>query len=345
LRDRRADAPATPAVDLSRAYSTRDQRLVPPGDEDVRAILARMGKTRPEDELDCGACGYATCREHAVAISEGLAESEMCLPYMIEQLSEKCDELTRTNERLESTRQALSHAEKLASMGQLAAGIAHEVNNPLSTVLALSQLLAEEAPADTPAGEDLRLIASEAGRCKGIVSGLLQFARRNRVEASRVDLADLVRGVERSLEREAGLLVRVERRTPDTTAELDRDQMMQVLTNLVQNARDAMPAGGELGFVLDGDAESVRLSVRDTGCGITPEVRPRIFDPFFTTKPAGKGTGLGLAVTYGIVKMHNGRIEVESNADPATGPTGTAFTVELPRRRPETAQEINGAQA
>jgi signal transduction histidine kinase len=108
--------------------------------------------------------------------------------------------------------------------------------------------------------------------------------------------------------------------------------MIQVLTNLISNAIAAMTDGGSLTVRTTGDEETVLISVRDTGCGIPEENRKKIFEPFFTTKQIGKGTGLGLAVTYGIIKMHRGDIRVESNCDPASGPTGTTFTIELPRK-------------
>jgi two-component system NtrC family sensor kinase len=118
----------------------------------------------------------------------------------------------------------------------------------------------------------------------------------------------------------------------EPVAEVDRDQMVQVLTNLLQNALAAMPNGGELRIEMDGDEAVVRVAVCDTGCGIQQENLDKVFEPFFTTKQVGKGTGLGLAVTYGIVKMHRGDIAVVSNADAAAGPTGTTFTVTLPRK-------------
>jgi signal transduction histidine kinase len=124
---------------------------------------------------------------------------------------------------------------------------------------------------------------------------------------------------------------RMEFDDPDLVAELDRDQMTQVLTNLVSNAVEAMPDGGKLTMRARADGDRLALTVADTGTGIPKENLNKIFEPFFTTKPIGKGTGLGLPVSYGIVKMHNGDIRVESNDDPAAGPTGTCFTVNVPR--------------
>jgi signal transduction histidine kinase len=126
--------------------------------------------------------------------------------------------------------------------------------------------------------------------------------------------------------------VRFEERMGEPVAEVDRDQFVQVLTNLVTNAYTAMSAGGVVTARLEDDADSITVQLSDTGVGIPPENIERIFHPFFTTKQVGKGTGLGLAVTYGIVKMHRGTISCASNADPAAGPTGTTFTVVLPRK-------------
>ncbi|MBN2445970.1 MAG: GHKL domain-containing protein, partial [Phycisphaerae bacterium] len=287
----------------------------------------------PEDELNCGACGYATCREHAIAIYKGLAESEMCLPYTIEELKRTCGELTHSNQQLARTQEALRHSEKLASMGQLAAGIAHEVNNPLGTVLMLSHILLDELGPDNKMREDLSMVAHEADRCRNIVSGLLQFARKNKVEARTIDLRQLVSRAVQTLRPPAGVSVRVEHTETDTVAEIDEDQITQVLTNLVSNALAAMPKQGVLTLRTHGDEHDVHLIVTDTGVGIPKENLSKIYEPFFTTKKSGEGTGLGLAVIYGIVKMHHGDIRVRTNADPAHGPTGTTFSVSLPRKR------------
>ena len=123
----------------------------------------------------------------------------------------------------------------------------------------------------------------------------------------------------------------VEHRLEDPIVEIDRDQIIQVLTNLVTNAAAAMSEGGTLTLRTSGDEKTLRFSVIDTGIGIPKSNLSKIFEPFFTTKQIGQGTGLGLAVTYGIIKMHRGDIKVESNADPAAGATGTTFTVTLPR--------------
>lgn len=321
------------ALDLTRTYVSSDQRIAAPSEDKIRGILARMGKHEPQDELNCCACGYDTCRAHATAIYKGLAESEMCLPYTIEQLRKAYQELTSSHDQLVSAREALRHSEKLASMGQLAAGIAHEVNNPLGTVLMMSHVLLEEAQAGDAGHEDLELIAREAGRCKKIVSGLLQFARKNKVEACTVNLRELIDRVVQTTIPTTNIEVKIEHADDDLTAEIDEAQITQVLTNLIANSIAATSNGGALTIRTWSNEDEVSFAVADSGTGIPPENLKRIFEPFFTTKKVGQGTGLGLAVTYGIVKMHHGDIRVKSSSDPAAGPTGTTFTVSLPRKR------------
>jgi signal transduction histidine kinase/iron only hydrogenase large subunit-like protein len=319
-------------LDMSRGFAPQDQRIPMPSRAELATILSRMGKSGPEDELNCGACGYETCVEHATAVHMGIAESEMCLPHTIEQLHETIGELNVSHRELASAQEELVQSKKLASMGQLAAGIAHEINNPLGVVLMYAHLLLEEAEDSKELHDDLRMIADEADRCKKIVSGLLDFSRQNRVVRTTVDLHDLAGWTLRALPPPPRVEVKIEHRLRDPVAEVDRDQILQVLTNLVTNAYTAMPEGGTLIVETEGDNDEVTLRVQDTGVGIPPENLDRIFDPFFTTKQIGNGTGLGLAVTYGIVKMHRGSIQCTSNTDPAQGATGTAFTVRLPRK-------------
>ena len=320
------------SIDLGRTFAPFDQRFDDmPTAEELREIMARMNKFTPADELDCGACGYETCQDHAVAIRQGLAEAEMCLPYSVEELRRAVDELQESNRSLETTKEALVKSEKLASMGQLAAGIAHEVNNPLGILLLHANLLLEDCEEDAAVADDVRLIVDQANRCKKIISGLLNFARQSRVVRQPTELPALVEEVLRTIPVDEGIDVRVEDRLGDPVAEVDADQIVQVLTNLLTNAQHAMRDGGVILVTLDGTEENVILMVADGGTGIAEEHLGKLFSPFFTTKQVGKGTGLGLAVTHGIVKMHRGQITVESNADPSRGPTGTTFTIVLPR--------------
>jgi signal transduction histidine kinase/Pyruvate/2-oxoacid:ferredoxin oxidoreductase delta subunit len=319
-------------LDLRRTFIPDDQRIPTPADDALAEIMVRMGKLTPDDELNCGACGYDTCREHAVAIYKGLAESEMCLPHNIDQLRRVVKELESSNRQLADTQEALMQSEKMASMGQLAAGIAHEVNNPLGVVLMYAHLLLEETAAESPTREDLTMIVEQADRCKKIVAGLLHFARQNKLVRYPADVRELVERALRTIPMPENIAVRIESdEAGDPMAEIDRDQIVQVLTNLISNAVAAMENGGQLTVRTGGDEHRVSVSVSDTGVGIPSENIKKIFEPFFTTKPMGKGTGLGLAVTYGIVKMHCGDIRVQSQANPAAGPTGTTFTVTLPR--------------
>ncbi|MBN2193048.1 MAG: 4Fe-4S dicluster domain-containing protein [Polyangiaceae bacterium] len=321
-------------IDLGRHYLARDRRIPAPSPEELEAILGRLGKQSLDDELNCGACGYDTCREHAVAIHKGLAEPEMCLPFTIERLNAACRDLASSHQELATTQQALMQSERLASMGQLAAGIAHEINNPLGVVLLYAHNLLSEAT-QTGLRDDLQMVVEQADRCKKIVSGLLNFARRNKVARQSVDLPKLVDHCLGMLAVPVGITVRTEHAVPLLRAEVDPDQIAQVLTNLVSNAVTAMPDGGSLGVRTSESGEDAVIEVFDTGTGIPAENIHKVFEPFFTTKQIGKGTGLGLAVTYGIVKMHRGTIQVRSNADRRAGPTGTTFTVRLPRRGEE----------
>jgi two-component system NtrC family sensor kinase len=327
-----ANMDAFAGIDLSRTFTPQDERfLVEPTEADITAILRRMNKTTPEDELNCGACGYGTCRRHAEAVYQGIAEETMCLPFVIEKLSTTVGDLEDSHRSLESTKEALVKSEKLASMGQLAAGIAHEVNNPLGILLLQANILLEEIDQNAEMADDLKLIVDQANRCKKIISGLLNFARQSRVVRQPTNLVDLVNDTLRTMPLDDNIMVRVESTMDDPVAEVDADQMVQVLTNLVSNAQQAMPEGGALIIRLSDTTDEVTFMVTDTGVGIPRANMDKLFDPFFTTKQVGKGTGLGLAVTHGIVKMHRGQIKVESNADPAAGPTETTFVVTLPR--------------
>ncbi len=320
-------------LDLSRIFTPQDERfLIEPSERDITEILRRMNKTTPEDELNCGACGYGTCRRHAVAVYQGIAEETMCLQFVIEKLSSTVGDLEDSHRSLESTKEALVKSEKLASMGQLAAGIAHEVNNPLGILLLQANILLEEIDSSDAMAGDLRLIVDQANRCKKIISGLLNFARQSRVVRQPTDLVALAEDTLRTMPIDESIMVKVENTMTDPVAEVDADQMVQVLTNLVSNAQQAMPDGGALIIRLSDTPDEVRFMVTDTGVGIPRDNMDKLFDPFFTTKQVGKGTGLGLAVTHGIVKMHRGQITVESNADPTAGPTETTFVVTLPHR-------------
>ncbi len=318
-------------LDLTCRHQPEEPRIDELRENDVGEILAMIGKNEKKDQLDCGACGYETCVEHAIAIKKGLAEVEMCLPYTIEKLHKSVKDLALSNEKLISMKQALKQSEKLAHMGQLSAGIAHELNNPLGVVIMYSNILLEEAGEADPVREDLKLIVDQAGRCKKIVAGLLNFARKNQVNHQLLSIRELVADSMESVIIPERIKINVTDKTTNPHAMLDHEQMLQVITNLLKNAIDAMPSEGLINILLEDTLSDVIITVSDTGTGINEEDRVKIFEPFFTTKSIGHGTGLGLATAYGIVKMHKGQITAESNADPVKGPTGTSFKIILPR--------------
>ncbi len=318
-------------LDLSRSFKRDDQRIKVSSDQEIEKVLQQMGKFSRQDHLDCGACGYDTCESHARAITQGLAEVEMCLPYSIDTLHQTIHKLADSKHKLLSVEQALRQSEKLAHMGQLSAGIAHELNNPLGVVIMYSNLLLEECGDDQQLKEDLGLIVEQAGRCKSIVGGLLNFARKNQVKYSRTDLEELMRISTSSLIVPDNISFTMENHLTNPFAEMDKEQMVQVITNLLKNGIEAMPSGGTLYVNLSDSQDWVIIEIRDEGTGIAAGDLEKVFEPFYTTKGIGKGTGLGLATTYGIVKMHRGQIDVKSNARPEKGPTGTEFTIKLPR--------------
>jgi nitrogen-specific signal transduction histidine kinase len=318
-------------LDYSQEFNPEDRRFEIPSEDKIMEALHAMGKFTPRDHLNCGTCGYDTCVEHAIAIVKGLAETEMCLPFTIEKLHDSIHSLNISNEKLAKAKAALRQSEKLAHMGQLSAGIAHELNNPLGVITMYSNILIDEAPQGDPLRDDLKLISEQAERCKKIVSGLLNFARKNQVALTETDVIKFARHSVDSIIKPENIRLAFKSDISNPIARLDIDQMMQVLTNLEKNAVEAMPNGGILTISVEGDGEEIRFIVADSGVGIARENMDKIFTPFFTTKEMGKGTGLGLALIYGIVKMHKGKIHVDSNNEASRGPTGTTFTITIPR--------------
>lgn len=333
-------------MDYSAFFKSEKTEKELPTREEIKRVLEKMGKINPQDELNCGACGYPSCQEHAAAIIKGLAESEMCLPYAIEKLKLTAAELRESYNQLTSAKQALMQSEKLASMGQLAAGIAHELNNPLGVVLLYSKLIAEDTKPGDPLCSDIKMITEQAERCKKIVAGLLNFARKNKPVFKKNDLGILFDNYFRIFKASENVRIELKKKG-EVIAEIDQDQITQVISNLVTNAFEAMPSGGVIKVEVFSQGKFAFFTVSDTGCGIKEENLKKIFEPFFTTKQIGKGTGLGLAVSYGIIKAHGGAIIVESNADAEKGPTGTKFTVKLPlerdKARETAASERNAA--
>lgn len=234
---------------------------------------------------------------------------------------------------------AVGRAEKLAAVGRLAAGVVHEINNPLATISACAESLEsrveEGAFNDSPEAEDLReylsLIRSEAFRCKVITNGLLDFSRVRTGNRSPVDISSIVRSSARLLahqKRGENIAINLELSEEIPFVNADEGQIQQAVIALATNAIDAMPGGGTLTLRTLAQNNRIAIEIQDTGHGIAAEDLPKIFEPFFTTKEIGKGTGLGLAVCYGIVTEHGGRLAVRSNVG-----KGTTFTMFLPIRQ------------
>ncbi len=226
----------------------------------------------------------------------------------------------------------LIQAAKLAAVGEMAAGIAHELNNPLTTVTGFTELILEDLPADSSNRTELEMVQREARRATDVVRRLLDFSRQGERTRTRADLNEIVEDVvalTHHLIQTSGVQLILEPDGEIPWVSVDRNQMKQVLLNLIHNALQAMPTGGSLFLSTETrvreDRPWVVISVRDTGTGISAEDRERVFEPFFTTKGERGGTGLGLSVTYGIVTDHGGVIDVES--EPGNGST---FTVWLP---------------
>lgn len=317
-------------IPLKRRFRPASLSSLEPSEDDLRSILNRIRKYSLSDELNCGACGYDTCREYAAAVFRGLAEEEMCLPFLIERLQMIQNELKESLEKLAETQEQLIQHEKLASIGQLAAGVAHEVNNPLGSIMLYSHLVLQNLPEDDAKAQDVKFIMNEAKRCQKIVSGLLNFSRQGQLNLRKNNLTEIFDRLLGTVQKQPLFRhVVIETSHHDDIPEFfcDADQLYQVFLNLTINSAEAMPEGGRLtiGYELDRETQHVKITFSDTGVGIPQENLGKIFTPFFTTKQIGKGTGLGLAIAYGIIKMHRGSIQVKSQQG-----RGTTFTIDLP---------------
>lgn len=270
-------------------------------------------------------------RRVEVRYQDECGDLALAFNQMTENLRQSRAQLEETVQRLKTTQAQLIQSEKLSGIGEFVAGVAHELNNPLTTVMGFSELLQQQAGADPAQRRYLDLIYKSAQRCHKIVQALLSFARRHQPERKAVSLNALV---EAALEivayplRTSNIEVRTRLDPKLPLAWADPHQIQQVLLNLINNARQAIESHAPRGWIqiaTETDGSRLRLSVQDSGPGIAPEHLPKIFDPFFTTKEVGKGTGLGLSLCYGIVKEHGGSIHAVSR--PGEGAT---FIVELP---------------
>jgi signal transduction histidine kinase len=261
------------------------------------------------------------------------------ISYDKQELQTVRDELLFLNQNLENlvakrTRE-LAQADKLASIGQLSAGIAHEINNPLGIILGYTQLLIRNESPETEKYNDLKTIEKHVRSCKSIVADLLNFARSSKPNEDVIRVDQAIDDVLDFIRQHAGLddidvQVNYDASVPEML--LDEKKIKQVLMNLIMNAKHAIGKKGTLRIAtgLNPSEEQVVVTIADTGHGIEKKNLARIFDPFFTTKPTGEGTGLGLSVSYGIIKNHGGDILVDSEVG-----KGSTFTILLPLVSPD----------
>jgi signal transduction histidine kinase/iron only hydrogenase large subunit-like protein len=320
-------------IDLHREFQNMEQKLPIPTEEQIRTILKKIGKLPPNYNLDCRACGYPTCRDKAIAVAQGIAEAEYCLPYLLEKSKKTYQQLERSHRELQLSHQALEQAqfqlirtEKLAALGELAAGVAHEINNPLGTITIYTHLLLKGLEKDDPRREDVELILSEANRTKEIVQGLLSFARETKLRPGLTNINELLEDVlgllvNQSLFHNIKIKKSFFQNLPTIFA--DATQLKQVFLNIILNAAQAMEGKGNLVISTIQEKKQIKVKIQDTGPGIPPEIMGKLFNPFFTTKE--KGTGLGLAISYGIIERHSGKIDIETKLG-----KGSTFIVSLP---------------
>jgi len=244
--------------------------------------------------------------------------------------------------RLRTITEQLINQEKMASVGEVAAGVAHEINTPLGIILGYAQLMLDDFDRDSEEYANMQVIERQTKACRRIVSDLLKFSRQSRSVKSSIDLNEIIKAVLSITEHTLNInKIKVERRFDPRLPLMygDAEKLSQVFINLFTNAQHAMEEGGVLTVATGHGSGEIRVTVADTGTGIREEIKHKIFDPFFTTKEVGRGTGLGLAVTYGIVQEHGGAITVESpvgGGDPDGEQPGTAFHFRFPAE-PDTA--------
>lgn len=267
--------------------------------------------------------------EKMVEASGRLAEGDFSARVAVKsvdefgRLGETFNSMARSIEEREAqikrhAQERIAGSERLAILGQLAAGVAHEINNPLGGILMYSHLLLDDTGPDDPRRNNLERIARETGRCRDIVRGLLDFARQSELEVAEADINEVIEKTLSLVEnhvlfQNVRLVKQLAGDIP--SVRMDRGQIQQVLLNIVMNAVEAMGVqGGTLQIASrhKETEEGVMVVVSDSGPGIAPENLRRLFEPFFTTKGVGQGVGLGLAISYGIVEKHGGKLSVES---------------------------------
>jgi len=277
--------------------------------------------------------GFVTNSEITLRRLDGSAMRSLVSASLVVEPSEKEHSIhfqVRDIERRHMIREQMAQADRLASIGQLSSGIAHEINNPLGVILGYAQLMLRNEPDGSDRRRDLKTIEKHVRHCKTIVEDLLNFARRSEPKKEKVDIHKTIDDVLGFIRQHSGsnridFRTDYDRRIPAMV--LDEKKIKQVLINLLMNARHAVGDAGEIrvATAFSPASRRVTIQVADNGYGIEHQHLQHIFDPFFTTKPTGEGTGLGLSVSYGIVKKHGGEILVESKPG-----EGSVFTVVLP---------------
>jgi two-component system NtrC family sensor kinase len=263
-------------------------------------------------------------------MTEDLRAANMELVNWGTTLEKKVEQRTKELTKMQAS---LIQSEKLASLGKLSAGVAHEINNPLGGILIYSHLLLEDTPKDSPHYSNLKKIIKETSRCKDIVKGLLEFARPREPEMSPLDINTIVEKSLYIIEGQSmfqNISIVKQPATDLPRIVGDGAQLQQVFMNIILNAAEAMDNDGTLTLCtgLSSNSRQIDIQFSDTGHGILEEDIKRLFEPFFTTKEVGKGTGLGLAISYSIIRKHQGTIEVSSQEG-----EGSTFTVRLPIER------------
>jgi len=328
------------------------------GDQEIAVEAMKSGATDylTKGKLNCEVLIKAIT--HAIQLhqeAERRKHTESMLKKSHQELTVAHKELQESLNKLKTAKNQILRSEKLAGVGRLAAGICHEILNPLNIISGYSQTLQMERRDDQALQEDLGSISEEIHRIEKIVSGLLKFSRKRDVDLKHAGINDELESVLSIVEGEMGIegIEVVREFAPDLPKPLlDTDRMRQVFLNIINNAKYAMPSGGKLTVRTQtvepvnsshltvstpGEREkTLKISFIDTGSGIKKEHLEQIFDPFFTTKPEDKGTGLGLSVCYSIIEKHGGILEAESN-----GTNGTTFIIELPLNQKQEKEDFS----
>ncbi|UCC72566.1 MAG: cache domain-containing protein [Gemmatimonadota bacterium] len=303
---------------ISRTVSVPIKQLVYASREVARGNLDAQVAVRSNDELAELANAF---NQMASALRRMKGDLQEWGRTLEEKVRQRTDELVAMQARV-------AQSERLASVGMLAAGVAHEINNPLGGILALTALTLEDLPQDDPNRENLEEVVGQCERCREIVKGLLEFSRQSETGAERIAINETLEDTLSLIEKQSlffniRLLKHLDPELPAVTG--DKSQLQQVFINIIMNAVQAMAERGTLTLVTRRAADGfVEVVICDTGCGIAASEIDHIFDPFYSTKGGGEGTGLGLSIAYGIVAKHHGSIAVES--EPGKGST---FTIRL----------------